>query len=126
LARSGYYDGTKFHRIIDGFVVQGGKGVGGLTPIKGEFQNNNVRNTISHTRGAISMARGNANDSATDQFFIVHKDSTYLDGNYAGIGYITSGMEIIDKVVEDTPVEDNNGTVAAENQPVIKKITVVD
>lgn len=130
LAKSGFYDGSSFHRIISGFMVQGGSpggvGYGGSgNYIKGEFANNGVRNEITHVRGTISMARGEGNDSGSSQFFIVHKDSTYLDGNYAGFGHVTSGMEIVDQIAE-TPVEDSNGTTLPENRPVIKSITVID
>ncbi len=130
LANSGFYNGSSFHRIISGFMVQGGSpdgvGYGGSgKTIKGEFANNGVRNDISHVRGVISMARGDDNDSASSQFFIVHKDSTYLDGNYAGFGHVTGGMEVVDKIAE-TPVEDSNGGTLPENRPIIKTITVVD
>ena len=122
-----FYDGLTFHRIIDGFMVQGGDpkgdGTGGSDEtIKGEFTNNGVENNISHKRGVISMARSQDNDSASSQFFIVHKDSTYLDGEYAAFGHVTEGMEIVDKICADVKVEDNNGTVLKENQPVIKSI----
>ncbi|MBQ3468532.1 MAG: peptidylprolyl isomerase [Bacilli bacterium] len=122
-----FYDGLTFHRIIDGFMIQGGDpkgdGTGGSDEtIKGEFTNNGVENNISHKRGVISMARSQDNDSASSQFFIVHKDSTYLDGEYAAFGHVTEGMEIVDKICADVKVEDNNGTVLKENQPVIKSI----
>lgn len=129
LAQEGFYDGLTFHRIISGFMIQGGdplgNGMGGSDEtIKGEFAENKVNNPLSHTRGAISMARSNDLDSASSQFFIVHEDSTYLDGSYAVFGYVTDGMEIIDKICSDTPVKDNNGTVAKENQPTITSIKV--
>ena len=131
LAGSGFYDGLTFHRIISGFMIQGGDplgtGMGGSDrEIKGEFSGNGVENNLSHTRGAISMARSQRPDSASSQFFIVHEDSQYLDGQYACFGYVTEGMEVVDAICEATPVEDNNGTVAAENQPVIESIAVVD
>ncbi len=131
LAGSGFYDGLTFHRIISGFMIQGGDplgtGMGGSDrEIKGEFSENGVENNLSHTRGAISMARSQRPDSASSQFFIVHEDSQYLDGQYACFGYVTDGMEVVDAICEDTPVEDSNGTVAAQNQPVIERITVVD
>ena len=112
-------------------MIQGGDPLGNGTggsdnKIKGEFSNNGIENSLSHTRGAISMARSSNNDSASSQFFIVHKDSTYLDGNYACFGYVTDGMEVVDAICEDTKVEDNNGTVAKENQPVIESIKVID
>lgn len=131
LAKKGFYDGLTFHRIIDGFMIQGGDpsgdGTGGSDEtIKGEFSDNGVENNISHVRGTISMARSSENDSASSQFFIVQSDSTYLDGQYAGFGTVTSGMDIVDKICKDTPVTDSNGTVEKENQPVIEKIIVKD
>ena len=131
LVKKKFYDGLTFHRIISGFMIQGGDplgtGMGGSErEIKGEFDSNGVKNTLSHTRGAISMARSQRKDSASSQFFIVHKDSTFLDGEYACFGYVTDGMEVVDAICEDTKVEDNNGTVAKENQPVIESIKVID
>lgn len=132
LANDGFYDGLTFHRIIEGFMMQGGDplgtGMGGSeNTIKGEFANNGVTNNLSHTRGAISMARSSAYDSASSQFFIVHKDSTFLDGEYAVFGYVTDGMDIIDEICIKTPVVPNsNGTVEAANQPVIKTIKIID
>ena len=131
LAKSGFYDGLTFHRIIDGFMIQGGDplgtGLGGSdTTIKGEFSSNGVDNPLSHTRGAISMARSQDKNSASSQFFIVHQDSPHLDGDYAVFGYVTDGMDIVDKICEDTKVTDRNGTVAKDNQPVIESIEVVD
>lgn len=131
LAKEGFYDGLTFHRIIDGFMIQGGdplgNGLGGSDEeIKGEFASNGVENPLSHTRGAISMARSQIKDSASSQFFIVHEDSTFLDGEYACFGYVTEGMEVVDAICGDTKVEDNNGTVARENQPVIESVEVID
>ena len=131
LAQDGFYDGLTFHRIISGFMIQGGDplgtGMGGSErEIKGEFDSNGVKNPLSHTRGAISMARAQLKDSASSQFFIVHEDSTFLDGEYACFGYVTDGMDVVDAICEDTKVEDNNGTVAKENQPVIESIKVID
>lgn len=131
LAKDGFYDNLTFHRIMDGFMIQGGDpngdGTGGTDKtIKGEFSSNGVENEISHTRGTISMARAQDPDSASSQFFIVQEDSDYLDGDYAAFGHVTSGMEIVDQICKDVPVEDDNGTVKAENQPVIEKITITD
>lgn len=131
LVNEGFYDGLTFHRIIDGFMIQGGDpegtGMGGSSQnIKGEFLLNGVENTISHVRGTISMARSRAYNSASSQFFIVHKDSTFLDGQYAGFGKVTSGIEIVDKICEDIQVEDDNGTVLKQNQPIIEKIQMID
>lgn len=129
LVNDKFYDELTFHRIIDGFMIQGGDPLGNGTggsekTIKGEFKNNGVENNISHTRGTISMARSQANDSASSQFFIVQSDSTFLDGSYAGFGHVTSGMEIVDKICKDTKTEDDNGTVKKENQPVIESIKI--
>ena len=131
LANRGFYDGLTFHRIISGFMIQGGdplgNGTGGSSKtIKGEFASNGVKNSISHVRGTISMARSSMPNSASSQFFIVHQDSTFLDGQYAAFGTVTSGMEVVDKICADTAVEDDNGTVAKNNQPVIEKITIID
>ncbi|MBD5530091.1 MAG: peptidylprolyl isomerase [Lachnospiraceae bacterium] len=131
LANDGFYDGLTFHRIIEGFMMQGGdpngNGSGGSEQeIKGEFSQNGVNNTLSHTRGAISMARTTIPDSASSQFFIMHQDGTFLDGQYACFGYVTSGMEIVDEICENAVVTDDNGTVPAEYQPVIESIEVVD
>lgn len=131
LAKDKFYDGLTFHRIISGFVIQGGdpegNGTGGSDRcIKGEFINNGVKNKLSHTRGAISMARSAENDSASSQFFIMHQDNTRLDGDYAVFGYVTEGMEVVDKICRTVKVEDDNGTVLSENQPVIKSIKIID
>ncbi len=110
LANSGFYDGTIFHRVIEGFMIQGGDptGTGSGGPgyrIKGEFSNNHVQNDISHARGVISMARqGNpympaaAYNTAGSQFFIMHADSTFLDKDYAAFGHVTEGMDVVDKI----------------------------
>ena len=131
LAQNGFYDGLTFHRIIDGFMIQGGdpkgNGTGGSDEtIKGEFSGNGVENNISHVRGTISMARSQDMDSASSQFFIVQSDSTYLDGQYAGFGTVTEGMDSVDQICKDTPVQDSNGTVSASDQPVIESIKVID
>ena len=132
LANSHFYDGLTFHRIIDGFMMQGGDPLGNGTggsdnEIKGEFSNNGVENNLSHTRGAISMARNSVSmDSASSQFFIVQSDSTFLDGDYACFGYVTDGMDIVDKICSEAVTTDSNGSVDAENQPVINSITITD
>lgn len=131
LADEGFYDGLTFHRIIEDFMMQGGdplgNGSGGSDEtIKGEFSDNGVDNSLSHTRGAISMARSSDMDSASSQFFIVHQDSTFLDGQYACFGYVTDGMDIVDQICENTPVTDQNGTVEKENQPVIETVKILD
>lgn len=131
LANSHFYDGLTFHRIIDGFMMQGGDPLGNGTggsenTIKGEFSQNGVENNLSHTRGAISMARSSDMDSASSQFFIVQSDSTYLDGQYACFGYVTDGMDIVDEICKNAVTTDSNGSVSAENQPVINSITITD
>ena len=131
LANAGFYDGLTFHRIISGFMMQGGdpngNGTGGSeNTIKGEFSANGVENPLSHTRGAISMARSQAPDSASSQFFICHADSTFLDGQYACFGYVTDGMDVVDAVCEAAQPTDDNGTIPADQQPVITAIRITD
>ncbi len=131
LANEKFYDGLTFHRIISGFMIQGGDpngdGTGGSKEtIKGEFSGNGVENKISHKRGVISMARSQDPNSASSQFFIMHQDSTYLDGEYAAFGKVTEGIEIVDKICEDTQVIDGNGTVEKADQPVIESIRMTD
>ncbi len=163
LAESGFYDGLTFHRIMEGFMMQGGDpngdGTGGSPDnIKGEFSANGVENPISHKRGVISMARSGsqfeqylsygytvealaeatgltieevenvlkaAYDSASSHFFIVHEDSTFLDGNYAAFGWVTEGMDIVDKICEEAQPTDNNGTISKNAQPIIETIRIV-
>lgn len=131
LVNENFYNGLTFHRIIDGFMIQGGdplgNGTGGSNEkIKGEFLRNGVQNNISHLRGTISMARANDFNSASSQFFIMQEDTPSLDGLYAAFGKVTDGIEIVDKICENTEVEDLNGTVLKENQPVIEKIFMID
>ena len=131
LAKSGFYDGLTFHRIISGFMIQGGDpkgdGTGGSEKeIKGEFASNGVENNISHKRGVISMARAQDPNSASSQFFIMHRTSNHLDGDYAAFGHVTEGMTVVDKIASETPVIDGNGTVTKENQPIIKSIVIID
>ena len=125
LANSGFYDGLIFHRVIPGFMIQGGDpqgtGMGGPDyTIKGEFAANGIENDLSHVRGVISMARAQAYDSAGSQFFIMHADADYLDGQYAAFGMVIDGMDVVDEIAavetgaNDKPVED----------VVIKSITV--
>ena len=138
LAKDGFYDGLTFHRIMDGFMIQGGDptgtGTGGSeNKIKGEFEENGVENNIKHLRGVISMARAGSNpdtdetrNSASSQFFICQVDSPHLDGKYAAFGKVTEGMDIVDKIAKDAKVVDNNGTVLPSNQPIINSIKVID
>lgn len=129
LAESGFYDGLTFHRIIKGFMIQGGdpngNGTGGSDKnIKGEFKDNGVKNNIKHKRGVISMARSSDYDSASSQFFIMQEDQDSLDGQYAAFGHVTKGMKIVDKICEEADPMDDNGTIAESKQPVIKTIKV--
>ena len=131
LAQDGFYDGLTFHRIIDGFMIQGGDPAGNGTggsgeTIKGEFAKNGVPNPISHVNGVISMARAQDPDSASSQFFIVVADSGYLDGSYAAFGRVTEGMEIVEQIAADAKPIDNNGTIPADQQPVIESMVITD
>ncbi len=125
LANDGFYDGLCFHRIIPGFMIQGGcpdgNGMGGPGHnIKGEFKQNGVENNIKHTRGVISMARSGHPDSAGSQFFIMHDDASHLDGSYAAFGCVTEGLEVVDEIAEiKTDYSDRPVVV-----PVIKTIKV--
>lgn len=138
LVQQDFYDDLTFHRIIEGFMMQGGDpngdGTGGSgKTIKGEFSLNGVNNTLSHTRGAISMARQGDNpfteehnyDSASSQFFIVQQDcSADLDGKYAVFGYVIEGMDVVDAICADARPIDGNGTIAPEDQPIIGDIEI--
>lgn len=131
LAKKGFYNGLTFHRIIDGFMIQGGDpqgdGFGGSgTMIKGEFADNGVNNPISHVKGVISMARGDAFDSGSSQFFITVADSTFLDGHYAAFGKVTEGVEIAEQIARDARPIDDNGTIPPAAQPVIESIVILD
>ena len=117
LVRDGFYDGLIFHRVIAGFMIQGGDpmgiGIGGSGKnIKGEFRANGIENNLSHERGVISMARSQMFDSASSQFFICHDDATFLDGQYAAFGRVTEGMETVDEIamvrtnMQDKPLYD--------------------
>ena len=131
LVQDQFYDGLTFWRIMDGFMMQGGdpkgNGTGGSgETIKGEFSSNGVDNDISHTRGTISMARSTDPDSASSQFFIVQSDSTFLDGDYAAFGHVTEGMDIVDKICKEAKPTDDNGSIKADEQPVIESIRIID
>ncbi len=131
LAQSGFYDGLTFHRIMDGFMIQGGDptgtGFGGSSKtIKGEFSQNGVQNNISHAEGVISMARAQDPDSASSQFFITVADAKFLDSAYAGFGHVTEGMEIAKKIASDAKPTDANGSIDPQDQPVIESIKVID
>lgn len=125
LVKSGFYDGLTFHRVIPGFMIQGGcpKGTGTGGPgwtIKGEFSSNGVKNDLKHTRGVLSMARSMMPDSAGSQFFIMHEDAPHLDGQYAAFGKVIEGMEIVDEIAE-AATDYNDKPLEAQ---VMKKVTI--
>ncbi len=132
LANSGFYNGLTFHRIMQGFMMQGGdpngNGTGGSeNKIYGEFAQNGFNNPISHQKGVISMARNSGDmNSASSQFFICHtgNHTASLDGKYAAFGQVTEGMEIVEKICNEAEPIDNNGTIPADQQPVINSITI--
>ena len=131
LAGEGFYDGLTFHRIIEGFMAQGGdpdgNGTGGSDEkIVGEFSDNGHPNSISHVRGTISMARSQAFNSASSQFFIMQADTPSLDGQYAAFGHVTEGMDVVDAMCEAARPTDNNGTIAAADQPRIASVKMDD
>ena len=131
LVNKGFYNGLTFHRIIDGFMIQGGdpkgNGTGGSGEnIKGEFAQNGYANPIAHERGVLSMARSSAPDSASSQFFIMHAAAPHLDGSYAAFGCVTEGIDVVDAICAGTPVTDGNGTVAKANQPRILSVKVTE
>lgn len=127
LVKEGFYDGLIFHRVIKGFMIQGGDpegtGMGGAKEkIKGEFRANGIANDLRHTRGVISMARSMMPNSASSQFFIMHKDAPHLDGNYAAFGKVVEGMDVVDEIAE-TEVNFNDKPLQPQ---VMKKVTIVD
>ena len=129
LAEDGFYNGITFHRIMAGFIMQGGDpegtGMGGSeNNIVGEFAQNGYENNISHKRGVISMARANDPNSASSQFFICHADSEFLDGAYAAFGEVTEGLDVVDAVCNAARPIDDNGTIPAEEQPVMTSVTI--
>jgi len=131
LVKKGFYDGLTFHRIVANFMIQGGdpdhNGTGGNSiKIKGEFGANGIPNEISHTRGVISMARGDDYNSASSQFFIVHEDSTHLNGKYAAFGHVTEGMEVVDKIVADVNPTEEDIQIPYEKQPVIESMKIIE
>ena len=132
LVRDGFYDGLSFHRIMEGFMIQGGcphgNGTGGSPEtIVGEFAANGIENNIDHVRGVISMARTFDPNSASSQFFIVQENSPLLNGEYAGFGHVITGMEIVDAIAANTPVgSEATGEVFRADQPRIASIRVVE
>ena len=130
LANKGFYNGLTFHRIIKGFMIQGGDpngdGTGGAEKnILGEFKENGVSNPLPHTRGVISMARSQDKNSASSQFFIVHENSPHLDGQYASFGQVIEGMDVVDKIASSVKAN-KDGAVAKADQPVIESIEMID
>ncbi|MCC8111855.1 MAG: peptidylprolyl isomerase [Ruminococcus sp.] len=127
LVKSGFYDGLTFHRVIPGFMIQGGcpngTGIGGPGwQIKGEFSSNGVKNDLKHTRGVLSMARSMNPNSAGSQFFIMHADAPHLDGQYAAFGKVVSGMDAVDKIAE-TETDYNDKPLTPQ---VIRRVTIVE
>ncbi len=125
LVKDGFYDGLTFHRVISGFMIQGGCPLGNGTGgpgwnIKGEFSSNGVKNDLKHTRGVISMARSMMPDSAGSQFFIMHEDAPHLDGQYAAFGKVVEGMDVVDEIAD---VATNYNDMPLEPQ-VMKKVTI--
>ena len=132
LVKDGFYDGLKFHRVVEDFMVQGGDpkgdGTGGSTDtIKGEFSQNGVENTLSHTRGVVSMARSNDPDSASSQFFICYGDESFLDGQYAAFGKVTEGMDVVDSFVKVERSMGSDGAVSSPNTDIImENVKMID
>ena len=143
LASEGFYDGLTFHRIMSGFMIQGGdpngNGTGGSPDeIIGEFSSNGIENNLRHVRGVLSMARRGANpwaseeekeaarNSASSQFFIMHQDYPSLNGDYAAFGWVTSGMEFVDAICADAKPTDKNGTIPKSKQPIITSIRIIE
>ena len=132
LVKDGFYDGLKFHRVVEDFMAQGGDpkgdGTGGSTDtIKGEFSQNGVENTLSHTRGVVSMARSNDPDSASSQFFICYGDESFLDGQYAAFGKGTEGMDGVDSFVKVERSMGSDGAVSSPNTDIImENVKMID
>lgn len=126
LAKSGFYNGLTFHRVIDGFMAQGGDplgtGTGGSEKrIKGEFRNNGVNNTLSHTKGVVSMARSQNPDSASSQFFICYGDCAFLDGQYAAFGKVVEGMDTVEGFLKTERKPGMDGSASAPVTPIVMK-----
>ena len=132
LVKDGFYDGLKFHRVVEDFMAQGGDpkgdGTGGSTDtIKGEFSQNGVENTLSHTRGVVSMARSNDPDSASSQFFICYGEESFLDGQYAAFGKVTEGMDVVDSFVKVERSMGSDGAVSSPNTDIImENVKMID
>ena len=127
LAKEGFYEGKTFHRIIDGFMIQGGADPEGkVANISGEFASNGFKNDLKHTDGVLSMARANNPNSASSQFFIMVGEAPWLDGQYAAFGKVTEGMEIVYQIAKDAKPVDDNGTIPEEEQPVIESVRIIE
>ena len=132
LVKDGFYDGLKFHRVVEDFMAQGGDpkgdGTGGSTDtIKGEFSQNGVENTLSHTRGVVSMARSNDPDSASSQFFICYGGESFLNGQYAAFGKVTEGMDVVDSFVKVERSMGSDGAVSSPNTDIImENVKMID
>ncbi len=126
LVQDGFYDDNRFHRIIDGFMIQGGMDKSRSVPsIKGEFASNGFENNLKHTEGVISMARAQDKDSASSQFFIMVGNGDWLDGEYAAFGKVIEGLDVVKKIAADARPIDNNGSIKEEEQPVIESIVIL-
>lgn len=132
LVNDGFYDGLTFHRVVDGFMAQGGDpngdGTGGSpNTIKGEFADNGVENTLSHQKGVVSMARSQMPDSASSQFFICYDDCSFLDGQYAAFGEVTEGMDVVDSFLKVERTANSMGEIAVPVEPItISKAVMID
>ena len=127
LVKDGFYTDNRFHRIIDGFMIQGGMDTSGsVERIKGEFLSNGIVNDLKHTERVISMARAKDPDSASSQFFIMVGDGSWLDGEYAAFGKVIEGYEVALQIAKDAKPIDNNGSIAQEDMPVIESIVIVE
>ena len=132
LVKDGFYDGLKFHRVVEDFMAQGGDPKGDGTgssadTIKGEFSQNGVENTLSHTRGVVSMARSNDPDSASSQFFICYGDESFLDGQYAAFGKVTEGMDVVDSFVKVERSMGSDGAISSPNTDIVmENVKMID
>ena len=130
LAKSGFYNGTTFHRIVEGFMMQGGAPLNGdansVQKISGEFSANGFENNLLHKRGVISMARASSYNSASSQFFIMHTDKTHLDGEYAAFGRVIEGIDVVDNICSSAKPIDGNGGISTDQQPIITSITITE
>ncbi len=132
LVKDGFYDGLTFHRVVDDFMAQGGDpsgdGTGGSpNTIKGEFSANGVENPLSHQRGIVSMARSEAMDTASSQFFICYGDCSFLDGQYAAFGEVTEGMDVVDEFLKVERSLGGDGAISSPNSPIVmEKVVMID